>query len=330
MAGIRLEWAQFGDFESFDVIRSNTSMASIADEDLPSPIVTGLTTMYYVDTTVVLGATYYYKVRANRDGISVASSELMVVAHNLKTVVDLIFSSSEKGFAFDFGNINTMFKDVAGTIPVTSVGDLIACVLDLSGHAIHLIQSSSSLRPVLKYNATSRKYYADFSSNKTMESTANVDLAGLSVFEMFAAVNKTSVPSELIVAETSANYNSNSGAFLLSFYANGDTAFATRGSGSYPSGYNLSAIPAAIGGAHSLAVDLAQSTKVQRFKLNKSMVSVSHSLKNSNQSLQSYKLYVGSRAGTSMFSNAHFYSMVFVGRALTSPELSLIENYSVV
>lgn len=330
MAGIRLEFAQFGDFDSFDIIRSPSSMEGVAEVDLPSPLVTGLTTMFYVDTTVVEGATYYYKIRVNRDGIYFVSDELKAVAHNLKTVVELLFSSSEKGFAYDFGNLNTMFKDVSGTIPVTSVGDQIACALDLSGHGKHLVQSDSSKRPLLKYNATSRKYYADFSSDKTMESTANVDLAGLSVFEMFAAIKKTSVPSELIVAETSTNYNDNSGAFLFSFYSNGDTAFASKGVGSYPSGYNLASIPAASGGAHSLAVDMAQSTKIQRFKINKSTVTITHTLKNTTQALQTYKLYVGSRAGSSAFSNAHFYSLVLVGRSLTGPELSLIENYSVV
>ncbi len=80
MAGIRLEWAQFGDFDSFDVIRSDTSMASVADEDLPSPIVTGLTTMYYVDTTIAEGLTYYYRVRVWRDSESFVSDEDFVVA----------------------------------------------------------------------------------------------------------------------------------------------------------------------------------------------------------------------------------------------------------
>lgn len=79
MAGIRLEWAQFGDFDSFDVIRSGTSMANVADVDLPSAIATNLKTMYYVDTAVVLGGVYFYKVRARRDGVAKISSEQVMV-----------------------------------------------------------------------------------------------------------------------------------------------------------------------------------------------------------------------------------------------------------
>lgn len=77
MAGIRLEWAQFGDFDSFDVIRSDAPMDINA---LPSPIATNLPTMYYVDTTVVEGATYYYRVVARRDAASKVSGEIKLKA----------------------------------------------------------------------------------------------------------------------------------------------------------------------------------------------------------------------------------------------------------
>lgn len=87
MAGIRLEWAQFGDFDSFDVIRSTSSMSGIADEDLPSPIVTGLTTMYYVDTTVVEDAVYYYRVVAWRDGIKSVSEQIKAWATESVVVI---------------------------------------------------------------------------------------------------------------------------------------------------------------------------------------------------------------------------------------------------
>lgn len=80
MAGIRLEFAQFGDFDSFEIIRSMTSMVSVADVDLPTPIATGLKTMYYVDTTVITGSVHYYKVRVWRGGVSFVSSEIEAYA----------------------------------------------------------------------------------------------------------------------------------------------------------------------------------------------------------------------------------------------------------
>lgn len=78
--GVVLEFAQFGDFDSFDVIRSVTSMVGLADNALPSPIATGLKTMYYVDNTVTQGGIYYYKFRVWRGGESLVSDEVKVSA----------------------------------------------------------------------------------------------------------------------------------------------------------------------------------------------------------------------------------------------------------
>ncbi|MGS0705459.1 LamG-like jellyroll fold domain-containing protein [Acinetobacter sp. ANC 3781] len=78
MAANILEFAQFGHFDSFDVIRSNTSMASTPDSTLPTPIATGLTTMHYADAAVVENAEYYYKVRVWRGGEFFVSDETVV------------------------------------------------------------------------------------------------------------------------------------------------------------------------------------------------------------------------------------------------------------
>ncbi|WHP06750.1 LamG domain-containing protein [Acinetobacter corruptisaponis] len=108
MAGIRLEFAQFGDFDSFDVIRSLSSMVGVANIDLPSPIVTGLTTMYYVDTTVSEDTTYYYKIRVWRGANSVVSNEIKCFAgaYIAKILADhpiAYYPMNEEsgGFAFD-------------------------------------------------------------------------------------------------------------------------------------------------------------------------------------------------------------------------------------
>ncbi len=80
MAANILEFAQFGHFDSFDVIRSSTSMIGLADHQLPTPIATGLKTMYYVDSSVVENAVYYYKFRVWRGAESLVSDEVKVYA----------------------------------------------------------------------------------------------------------------------------------------------------------------------------------------------------------------------------------------------------------
>ncbi len=114
MAGIVLEWAQFGDFDSFDIIRSVTSMGGVADVDLPSPIATNLKTMYYVDTAVVFGASYFYKVRAWRDGVAKISSEQLMV------LAGVDFDS----YVFGLGPITWLKLDEASTSGVIDSGSL--------------------------------------------------------------------------------------------------------------------------------------------------------------------------------------------------------------
>ncbi|MGX5699586.1 LamG-like jellyroll fold domain-containing protein [Acinetobacter kookii] len=96
MAGIRLEFAQFGHFDSFDIIRSMTSMVGVADVDLPAPIATGVKTMYYVDNMVTKGVIYYYKVRVWRDTTSFLSSEVIVQSGDafIDSVELLIFADA--------------------------------------------------------------------------------------------------------------------------------------------------------------------------------------------------------------------------------------------
>lgn len=107
MAGIRLEWAQFGDFDSFDVLRSNSPMDI---NSLPSPIATNLPTMYHVDITVVEGATYYYRVVAWRDGVSKVSEEIQLKASSGDPHWDKVVS------LLHFDDETNPWKDVTGKL----------------------------------------------------------------------------------------------------------------------------------------------------------------------------------------------------------------------
>ena len=77
MAGIRLYWAHFGTFDSFEIMRSSAPMS---DNALPSPIATGLVKMTYLDTTVVPNDTYYYRVAVINDGVRAVSQDIVAIA----------------------------------------------------------------------------------------------------------------------------------------------------------------------------------------------------------------------------------------------------------
>lgn len=111
MAGIRLEFAQFGHFDSFDVVRSIASMIGVPDVDLPTPIATGLKSMYYVDASVVHGQVYYYKVRVWRGSTSFVSDEIVI-----STDTDNYWANVSSLLHFDGFDNSTIFTDKKGTI----------------------------------------------------------------------------------------------------------------------------------------------------------------------------------------------------------------------
>ncbi len=145
--GIRLEFAQFGHFTSFDVIRSMVSMASVADADLPTPIATGLKTMYYVDSNVVEGLVYHYKVRVWRGGTALLSDQISVMA----VLADPYFA-------------NVTFLAPLNELPFTEVKGS----TELSGSGVHILDtepspvSVNSLRLFPGYLATPTGNYFNF------------------------------------------------------------------------------------------------------------------------------------------------------------------------
>ncbi len=138
MAGIRLEWAQFGDFDSFDVLRADEPMDVGV---LPSPIATGLSTMYYVDTAIPNNApAYYYRIIAHRNGIAAVSAELRVELHDVHwdNVVALLHfddaAIDEKGNIWNVTN-NPTYTEINGfkSVLLNGINQQLYSTIDLSG-----------------------------------------------------------------------------------------------------------------------------------------------------------------------------------------------------
>ena len=204
MAGIRLEFAQFGDFDSFDVIRSTSSMASVADVDLPSPIATGLATMYYVDTTVVVGATYFYKIRVNRGGTSVASNEIGIVAagdeYLLNVSLLLKFNGANNSAVFIDDSLNTKTVVAHGNAKISTA------------------QSISGVSSV---------YFDGIDGYLTVPSSPDFNFGvGDFTIEMWVYIPTNNTSDRYIIGN--ARYGWNSGAFYINVY-NGYLGFNQYG-----------------------------------------------------------------------------------------------------
>lgn len=77
--GVRLEFSQFGNFDSFSIYRS---LAPMSVSSLPPPLVSGLPKMYHVDATVEEDTLYYYRVSVVREGYAIVSDEVSILTGN--------------------------------------------------------------------------------------------------------------------------------------------------------------------------------------------------------------------------------------------------------
>lgn len=302
----------------------NIYRRELGDSSPPSLIASGLTSQIYSDTTVEKWKSYLYSVGAVEGGIEEISTETLVRAYNFKSSITDLFTGSQKGFAYDFSDISTMFQDTAGTTPVTAVDQLVARVNDLSGNGNHLIQSSSGSRPLLKKD--SKGYYLLFDgTNDFFQTSGTVNLSGLSLFTAFASLSRERNAAEIIF-ETSTNYNNNSGAMILNFDTN-KIAVATRGTGLYPSGYTYGEAATTTGGVFTTQPNLAAvSNKITTFRKDGVSQTMTGRLDNASSTLTNQTLYVGTRAGIAIYLQTKFRALVFVGKTATTTDIERLEN----
>lgn len=416
MAAIRLEFAQFGNFDYFKIYRN---LASTNIEDLGQPIGTS-STMYYEDSTVEPSLSYFYRVGVVRDSVEEFSEEINVIAevvftppYNLtvefkndgvdrlelnwnldgfvdeqryycsETTVDVnnlpvpkavlsgdvrayvdtsvsvdkvynvlvgsvknsieklsyqltvstsrltksikaLFSASEKGGAYNFQDLSTLWQDVEATIPVTAVDQFIARVDDISGNGNHLIQANAVKRPQLKQDTMG--YYAWFDGSNGMQTLAAANLSGLAQFTFFSRLSRERASSDEVIFESSVNYNNASGSLNFAFNPSG-VVVATKGPGSYPSGYVLAQIQSEVDAVYTASVNLvAASNKVQIFRRNRINAAITSRLDNTSQTLTDQQLYLGGRGGSAYFTKTKFRCLVLVGRTATQNEIERLEE----
>lgn len=221
--GIKLEWAQFSDFDYFNVYRS---VSHIDINNLPVPIATNLKTMYYYDNSIVENQDYYYRVASVKNNIKKLSAEI-VVSTATHPVLSL-FENTEKGFWFDFEDMSNLYQDSAGTIPVTAPSQPIGRVLDKSGNGNHAAQTTNSNRPEFRSNGT----YFD-GNNRFLKTIGNIDYGGSNNVEIFLKIESlySSNKAYFFVIESGSTFNEKAGSFV---------SLAREASDSITAGYSIS------------------------------------------------------------------------------------------
>ncbi|WOE40683.1 fibronectin type III domain-containing protein [Acinetobacter chinensis] len=149
MAGIRIEFSQFGDFDSFSIVKSQIKMN---ENDLPEPIVTNLKTMFYVDTDVTPNAAYFYRVIAIRGVEHAISNEIEAIASTGFTYASILH--------FDEVDQSTIFYDHAVGENWKTLNAIISTVTSKQGNSCAYFNGASDC---YIYQYTEMQFSGDFS-----------------------------------------------------------------------------------------------------------------------------------------------------------------------
>ncbi|KJV37898.1 hypothetical protein [Acinetobacter brisouii] len=307
-----------------DEQRYYCSETPIDPENLPMPkAVLAGDARTYVDTSADVDKIYYVLLGSVKNSTEKLSSIVRVSTSRLTPTIKSLFNGEDRGGAYNFQDLSTLWQDIAGTIPVTTVGQFIARVDDISGNNNHIIQSVESKRPQLQRDA--RGYYLWFDGLRLMQSNTAANLSGLSQFTIFASLSRERTAYDEVIFESSPNYNDNSGALNFSFTTSGIAA-ATRGTGSYPSGYALASIQSDVDATYIVAFNLLATSKVQFFRRNGSDAPITSRLDTTSQTLTNQILFVGGRGAGTYPSVTKLRSLVLLGRTASTLEIEIIEQ----
>ena len=218
-----------------------------------------------------------------------------------------------------------MFQDTAGTIPVTTVGQSVARVLDKSGRGNHLSQTVSSRRPILQRNATTNAYYLVFDGvDDFLVSSATIDFSTKNEITLFAGLRKLSDAALGMLVELSPTTIGNNGTFYMTAPngTTGNLAFGSKGT-SAVSAQTFNVFAAPISGVFYGYANIATPICISQFN-----TGVTRTITNSQGTgnYGNHLLYIGRRGGASLPFAGHLYSLVVTSRAMTTDEQTGVKN----
>ena len=246
-----------------------------------------------------------------------------------------LFAASEKGVWYDPGDITTLFQDTAGTIPVTASGQTVALMKDKSGNGIDATQSDATKRPTFNIYPDTDYGYLNFDGTNDFMVTGNLTFAATSVSTMTATVGvqvDTGATGSRIVIELGTDTSTSNGSFYITAPSTaGDHSFGLRGDAF------IAAVVANVNPSDDIltaVLDISQSTKELELipRLNSvvksgAAITWSGAVSAGTGTFGTKAMYIGARAGTSLFFKGKFYGAVVRGATSTAPQLTATEAW---
>lgn len=239
-----------------------------------------------------------------------------------------LFDGGAQGAWYDPGDMSTLFQDAAGTIPVTAVEQPVGKMLDKSGRGNHATQATTTKRPTLKQDANGC-YYLSFDGVDDAMQTGNINFTSTDKMTVWAGVTKLSDVSASVLLELSPNSSTYAGAIMLravdypgapefTAYLRGSAAYAGCVAG------------AAASPATKVMTGLFNTSAPTGQQVTARLTGITGMQTTTNVGggmLGNYSLYIGARAGTSLYFNGRLYSLIVRGAQSTLSQIEATELY---
>lgn len=237
------------------------------------------------------------------------------------------FFAGAQGFSYDLSDASKLYTDAGRTTLVTTAGDLIGSVTDLSGNNNHASQATTASKPAWQTTFAALDGFDDFWS------TASINFTATNEVTVVAGVRRLSDAAVGFLMELSTDSNTNNGAFHVRAPDTAATyAMAHRGTVA-PELYRSAASYAAPRtDVISSRFDMSGAGVADRmkFRVNGADVPLPTAVlagPTTPSNYGTYAAYIGRRGGTTLPFNGRIYRMIVIGRLLNATELAAAERW---
>ncbi len=233
----------------------------------------------------------------------------------------------------------------AGTYTVTCTAGTLTSTVSGSVTQASLVPANQSSLPYQRVNTatdydsdqTKFPWYLKFNGTSSSLQTASINFTATDKMFVSAGVRKLSDATAGMLSELSSDAGSSAGAFHVTsagYLSNtADYNYILRGS--IPvvgvAGVAITGISAPITSVLSSAMDIAASSVLNEIKLRANGVYSNNVVSDprgaGTGNYGNYPLYIGARAGSSLFFNGDLYQLVIAGKQASAEEITSTETY---
>lgn len=233
-----------------------------------------------------------------------------------------LFAGSVAGVWFDPSDMSSMFQDAAGTTP-SAIDAVVGRINDKSGNGKHATQATTASKPILRQDGA--RYYLEFDGVDDSLQAGPVDFTGTNKVGIFLAARKltntSAMVAELGTTSAAGQFRALAGT-TWSAIGRGTAGDAGRQTSAL-SGANTSILTAThdLSGADAdLATNIRRNGATDEAALGATTAPGDRAFINGS-------LYIGARAGTSLFFNGRIYGLIVVGRMPSVFEIAANETW---